>query len=678
MRFYRYSRWDDSQEVFPVREEDLLEQVSEQIVTQGDVNAALRTITQRGVQGKHGQRLPGLQDLQQRIHLQRQELLERYNLGSILSGIKEQLDEAKRLEQAGLERKRQEAAQRLQEFTEQGRDKSLQADLLRKLDQLAQKNQNFVNHLPQQSAPALQQLRDYEFMDPEAKEKFDSLLQWLQQQVLKADANAVSQEIQRLTPHDVQRSKEMLRDLNALLEQRIAGGEPDIRPFREQHGDLLGDKGASSLEGLVERLQRRAAQMESLLNSLTFDQRKQLEETLDASLQDPEIREQLTKLAANLEQLQAASQWSREYRFQGSKPLDLEQGFALMERLQGMDEVERQMRCGQQTADLAQVNLDLLRNVLDEQSTQEFQQLQMLTQMLEESGYITKVKNGYELTPKGIRKIGQKALQEIFLSIKRSQVGQHEARRDGTGTDVADGLKRYEFGDALALDLQRTLFNAMGHSEGFPPIKLQVQDFEVRRVSEQPRMATVLLLDLSLSMAMRGNFIAAKKVALALDNLIRTQFPRDTLHVVGFSTYAREIKAERLAYLNWDEFDPYTNIQHGLGLAQKLLSRFSDGSKQIIMVSDGEPTAHMEGGQLFLQYPPSPRTIRETLREVKQCTNRGITINTFMLDRSAHLMEFIDQMMRINRGRVFYTSPDTLGQYVLVDYLSSQRRLLSA
>ena len=206
------------------------------------------------------------------------------------------------------------------------------------------------------------------------------------------------------------------------------------------------------------------------------------------------------------------------------------------------------------------------------------------------------------------------------------------------------------------------------------PVNMKAEDFEVYRPEQVSQASTVLMIDLSLSMAMRGNFVAAKKVALALDSLIRTKFPRDSLCIVGFSTYAREVKSEGLSSLNWDEFDPYTNIQHGLVWARKLLSRTPGGTKQIILISDGEPTAHMEGGQLFVQYPPSARTIRETLKEVKRCTHMGILINTFALDRNTYLVDFVDQMTRINRGRVFYTSPDRLGQYILVDYFSNRQR----
>jgi len=296
-----------------------------------------------------------------------------------------------------------------------------------------------------------------------------------------------------------------------------------------------------------------------------------------------------------------------------------------------------------------------------------------MTDILEAAGYIRRVGNRFELTPRGMRKIGQKALQEIFAYIKKDRAGQHRMDKGGGGGERTDDTKRYEFGDPFHMDLHRTLMNAIERVPGVP-VQMHPEDFQVFKTEQLTHSATVLMLDLSLSMAMRGNFLAAKKVALALDNLIRSQFPRDNLFIVGFSTYAREVKPEKLPYLSWDEFDPYTNIQHGLALSQKLLARVRGGTKQIIMISDGEPTAHIESGQLFLQYPPSPRTIRETLREVRRCTQKGIIINTFMLDRNSYLVEFIDQLTRINRGRVFYTTPERLGQYILVDYLNSRKR----
>ena len=328
----------------------------------------------------------------------------------------------------------------------------------------------------------------------------------------------------------------------------------------------------------------------------------------------------------------------------------------------------------QQGAAADEVDPALTRTVLGEDAGRALDQLAGLTDYLERAGYIKQNGQRFELTPKGMRKIGQRALQEIFAYIKMDRAGGHQVDGTGAGVEHADDTKIYEFGDSFAPHLQKTIMNAVLREHAGTPVRMQPEDFEVYRTENLAQSSTVLMLDLSLSMAMRGNFTAAKKVALALDSLIRHRFPRDRLHIIGFSTYAREVKADRLPYLSWDELDPYTNIQHGLALAQKLLSRFKGGTKQIVMISDGEPTAHMEGGQIFLQYPPSPRTIRATLGEVKRCTQQSIVINTFMLDRNSYLVDFIDQLTRINRGRVFYTTPERLGQYILVDYLDSRRR----
>ena len=344
-----------------------------------------------------------------------------------------------------------------------------------------------------------------------------------------------------------------------------------------------------------------------------------------------------------------------------------------MGQLQNMDDLERQIRRTRQGAP-DEIDRTLLEETLGPEARQALDQLTELADRLEREGYIRKVGGSFELSPKGMRKLGQRALQEIFAYIKKERVGGHQVERHGPGVEHTDETKPYEFGDAFTPHLQRTIMNAVMRDSSGTPVHIRPEDFEVYRTEQLSQAATVLMVDLSLSMAMRGNFMAAKKVALALDNLIRSKFTRDKLFIVGFSTYAREIKADRLPYLSWDEFDPYTNIQHGLAVSQKLLSKIKGGTKQIIMISDGEPTAHMEGGQLYLQYPPSPRTIRATLAEARRCTQQDIVINTFMLDRNSYLIDFIDQLTRINRGRVFYTTPDRLGQYILVDYLSSRKR----
>ena len=222
--------------------------------------------------------------------------------------------------------------------------------------------------------------------------------------------------------------------------------------------------------------------------------------------------------------------------------------------------------------------------------------------------------------------------------------------------------------------LGETIMNGVFRDGPQVPVHLTKDDFQVYRSEQLTTIATVLMLDLSWSMALRGSFQAAKKVALALHNLIRTQFPKDSLYLIGFSAYARELKPDELPYVRWDESVLGTNMHHALMMAQKMLAKHSAGTKQVIMISDGEPTAHLEHGRSYFAYPPSPITIRETLKEVRRCTQKDIVINTFMLDRNYYLKEFVNQIARMNKGRVFYTTPERLGQYILVDYVSQKRK----
>ena len=662
MATYRYSRWDGSQDVFPLHEEEVMDQLSDQLMAQGDVSSALRSLLQRGARGKFGQHLSGVQDLLQKLRSLRQETLGRYDLDSAMEHIKQQLQDVIETERRGIQRRLDEIRTRLQEShaNDHGVSQETGEELLRLMETHASRSQVFLDQLPEDTAKRLKQLSDYEFMDPEAKSKFDEIMSALRQQVLDSLLKEFSQHLQGLDPKHNSALRELLRDLNGMLERGVGAEEhTEFDRFMLKYRQLFGPNPPASLNELIELMRRRTAQMQSLLRSMTPQQHQELRDALDAVFQDEELVQELRRLDANLEALDPLGSVSREYSFRGDDPLTLEEGLGLIERLQNIEEAEAQLRRTNQGANLSEVDGQLLKD------------------LLEEAGYIRKVGNRYELTPKGMRKIGQSALKEIFTFIKKDRTGFHANRSHGFGGDrLEEATKRYEFGDPFDPHLSRTIMNAVQRGEGVP-LRLHQDDFEVYRTEQASQAATVLMVDLSLSMAMRGNFLAAKKVALALDNLIRSQFPRDALYIVGFSTYAREVKPDKLPYLNWDEFDPYTNIQHGLELSQRLLSRLSGGTKQIILISDGEPTAHLEAGQLFLQYPPSSRTIRETLREVTRCTRLGITINTFMLDRNSYLVQFVDKMTRINRGRVFYTSADRLGQYILVDYLTKCRRLMS-
>jgi uncharacterized protein with von Willebrand factor type A (vWA) domain len=312
--------------------------------------------------------------------------------------------------------------------------------------------------------------------------------------------------------------------------------------------------------------------------------------------------------------------------------------------------------------------------MLGDEAHQTLEQLRQFLEILEEAGYIRRRGHTWELTPRGVRRIGQTALGEIYSQLKKDTFGKHQLRDPGTGGERADDTKDYEFGDPFHLHLQETVMNSIIREGPSVPVRLDKDDFRVYRSEQLTQTATVMMVDLSWSMALRGSFQAAKKVALALNNLIRSKFSRDALYIIGFSAYARELPAEQLPYVRWDESVLGTNMHHAFMLAQQLLSKHKGGTRQIIMISDGEPTAHLERGRSYFAYPPSPITIRETLKEVKRCTKKGIIINTFMLDRNYYLKEFVNQMAKINKGRVFYTTPDQLGQYILVDYVANKRK----
>ncbi|MDH3295895.1 MAG: VWA domain-containing protein, partial [Acidimicrobiia bacterium] len=272
--------------------------------------------------------------------------------------------------------------------------------------------------------------------------------------------------------------------------------------------------------------------------------------------------------------------------------------------------------------------------------------------------------------------LGQQALGELFKKLSADKLGQHDVDTSGLGHERNYSTKPYEFGDPFSLNIERTVGNAIRRSGGGTPVSLTPDDFEIERTEKQVRSSTVLMLDLSLSMPMRDNFLPAKKVAMALHALITSQFPRDYLGLVTFAATAQKLNPTELPEVSWD-YDYGTNMHHGFMLARQMLAA-QTGTKQIIMITDGEPTAHLlPDGRPFFHYPPARETVNQTMAEVMRCTKAGITINTFMLDPDSGLRGFVEQLTSLNKGRAFFTSPQNLGDYVLVDFIEHKRSLLS-
>jgi len=660
MARFRYSRWDGTQRGFDYDADTLLGEMTDDLLYHGDLNAAMRRLMQQGFQDREGRDMQGLRDMLDQLRQRRRELQERYDVGGVFDDINRQLDEVIDQERAGQQRRIDEAGDR-------GDDARRQM-----LEQMAAERRMELDNLPPDLANRVQQLQQYDWMDDAARERFEQLMDQLRQQLLDNMFNQLSQGLSQQTPEQLQRTKDMLNELNEMLRQREQGIEPDFQGFMERYGDMFPGN-PQSLDELLEQMARSMAAMQRLLNSMSPEQRAQLQQLAESLLDDMDLRWQIDELARNLQNAFPQMGWGQGMPFRGDEPLPLQSMTGMLEQLGDIDALENMLRNATDPGKLAEVDPEQLAGMLGDDAAESLRELQRLAKMLEEAGLIEQREGRYELTPKGVRRIGQRALGDLFAKLVQDRAGKHEVERTGIGHERSNDHKPYEFGDPFHLDVGQTIRNAIWRSGGGTPVRLSPDDFEIERTEQITRSATVLMLDVSLSMEMRGRFLAAKKVAMALHALISSRFPRDFLGMVSFGRVAREVKPEKLPEATWD-FEWGTNMQHAMLLARQMLGR-QTGQKQIIMITDGEPTAHiLPGGGTFFDYPPDPRTVEATLREVMRCTRDGIRINTFMLEESYYLRDFVERMMNMNRGRAFFTTPENLGDYVLVDFLEHKRR----
>ncbi len=671
----RYSRWDGSQRLPDLDADEILGAISDDVMAEGDLGESLRRLMERGWRSGDPTRpdMAGLQELMDRLARRREELRERYGLDDVLGDIRRELAEIVADERAGVERRLERAATDAPDPVTARAARDLAARRLGRLD-----------GLPDDVGEQIRDLREYDFMEPSPRQRFEELVERLGKQILDQFVQGMSDAIRSMTPEDLAANREMVRDLNAMIREKLAGGEPDASEFLQRHGHFF--PGARTFDDIIDQLAQRMAAMQSLMRSLTPEQHAELQSMMDALLRDDRLLIDLGQLAANMDRLLPGGIGER-VRFSGDESLSLDGALSQIERLQSMERLEDALTDIEAPADLGRIDRDQVRELLGEDAVRDLDALDDLARRLEEAGYLTRDGDRLELTPRGTRRIGQQVLDDLFARLQRDAFGGHRSGRSGRGGEREETSKPYEFGDPFHLDLRATLGNALLREENAPStrasraspdgraaVRLAPSDLEVYRTEEVTRTATVLLVDMSRSMLLRGCFLAAKKVAVALDTLIRTQYPRDHLSVIGFAYYAREIRPGALAELTWAGYEYGTNLQHGLLLARRILARQATANKEIVVITDGEPTAHFEGGQVEFSYPPTRRTITETLREVRRCTQEGITINTFMLERSRALTEFVAHMTQLNQGRAFYATPERLGEYVLVDFVGRRSK----
>jgi uncharacterized protein with von Willebrand factor type A (vWA) domain len=392
--------------------------------------------------------------------------------------------------------------------------------------------------------------------------------------------------------------------------------------------------------------------------------------------EDEEAANQFQDLLDELENTRALEEFQHRYRelFRGPEALGYDDALEVMEAIQRLKQLEDELLAN----DLERISAEELSSLLGAALGHQFGQLRQLVTLLDTSGYLGAEGGRMQLSPKGVRRIGQLALREIYQGLLRDRGGNHEIDHRGVSEVQPDVTKPYAFGDEFHLDLPRTLKNALTRA-CCKPLQLRPEDFAVHDTHHATTTSTVLLLDMSWSMSWEGRFAAAKKVAMAMESLIRSRYPHDYFGIVGFYTRATELKVRDLPEASWNMGDPFTNLQDGLRLASELLSRHPSNNRYMIVITDGQPTAYFSRGRLFCEWPLSfggisMRAAQETLREVERVTRRGIVINTFMLDDSPSLRAFVERMTRVNKGRALFTRPARLGEYLLVDYIARKRK----
>ncbi len=722
MTLFRYSAWDGTQRIEWFTPEEALDHIAGEILEGGDLRSIMNRLMRQGADMRDGRRMPGTRELLDRARERREDALLTHNLDGIFDDIQKQLDEILDRERGTVDQRLDEA-RGSQDRPRQGADptrspsagegggagdspsntprrngqpgassgggqqggspEEVEDSFRDMLRNIAQQRRNQLDALPPDAGGRIQQLRDYDFMDPEARERFDNLLKQLQQQMLENYFKGMQQSLQSMTQDDLKRSQQMIHDLNEMLRQRLNGQEPDFDQFMEKYGDAFPD-GIEDLDQLMDYLQDQVSQMQSLMRSMSPDQRQELESLMEGLLRDNRIQLDLMEMAGLMQQLRPGQADGNEFPFIGDEPLSLQDALHLMGDLNDIASLERDLNRAIRMNDIDAIDPDEVARILGEDAGHIAEQLQQLMKMLEDAGIIRKNGREWELTPRAVRKVGERALKDIFGDVESSTTGDHTLGRRGVGVERMDDTRPYEWGDSFGLvDTNRTVLNAVTRGGPQTPVQITARDFEVNPTEALTSCATVIMLDMSYSMMHGGRFQAGRKIALALDTLIRSKFPKDELHVVAFSYLVATLKPQMLLDDYWIEYGGGTNYQQALSQARKILRKYHVGTRQIVFITDGEPTTYSQWSGVdpapadpSLGYRRLPGALQETLREVVRCTKDEITINTFVLDSHPHMGDFLKTMAKINKGRVFFGSAGELGQYILLDYVNNKKTLI--
>jgi len=658
---YGFRRFGEDDDFNDLDVEEMLAHLSDDFMESGDLDDAMDRLLREGYTTDEGERIEGLRELLERTRAKRRELEQQADPDGEMQRYRDWLDEIEGIEDQELEELLAEA-----DASDDDRRKEVTGDLV---DQKKLQRDLMSDRL----SDRLGEYRDYEFVSSKAREEFEELLSELERDVLDTYFEKSKEFMGRPDPEEIERMRDMMDALSTMIEQDRRGEEldPTFENFMEKFGDFF--PGAESLDDVMQAMAERAAAAEAMFNSLSSEQQGELRSLFDQMMQNMELNFSMNRLVSNLRQATPDLDWNRAHRMRGQDGSPFAQSASVAEQLGQLKGLEEFLGQSNAAQGLPEVDVEAVRRNLGDDAARHVQRLQKALQGLKDQGFIDRKGNRLQLSAKGIRKIGQIALKDIFNKLSDSStVGAHPVATLARGGDREETSKPWEPGEAFALHLPKTLRNALLRQGPGTPLRLHPDDFEVEEYEATRRSATVIAIDLSLSMAMRGNLMPAKKMVLALTQLIRSKFPRDFVAVVGFGERAQELKIEDVPALTID-YNYGTNLQHALALSRHLL-RNERGERQVVVVTDGEPTAHLTAsGEPFFSWPPIQETLEKTMAEVLRCTKAGIIINTFALDIERSQFPFVEQIARVNGGRLFYTDVDDLGTYALDDFVKHRK-----
>jgi len=682
MSRYRYGAYEEGPDPLapPYDVRDALDAMGDSVLEGTRPEEALRELLRRGLPGAEGRR--GLDDLLRQVRERRRRLRERGRLDGTLEEARALLDTAIGQERAEL-------------FPDPSDDARLREAEL--------------DALPDDTAQAIRRLSDYQWRSDAARATFERLKDLLRRDVLDAQFQGMKQALESQDPQAMQRVKDMMAALNEMLEKDARGEhtQEDFDRFMERYGDMFPDN-PRNLEELVDSLARRAAAMDRLLASLSPEQRAELAALMDQVMQDAGLAMEMSRLNDALRARRPDLGWGQPERMTGDEALGMGDATTALAELADLAELEAALAQDYPGARLDDIDEEAVRRALGRRAVDDLEALRRIEAELERQGYLQRKRGKLELTPKAVRRLGDTALRRVFSQLTAGRQGDHDQRDAGQAGELTGSSREWRFGDEQPLDVVRTVGNAIRRSAMEPSaaaldapvldapvldaagayggltapravtrrngaVKLSVDDFEVQETERRSAAAVCLLVDLSYSMVLRGTWAAAKQTTLALHALVTSKYPQDAIQIIGFSNYARTLHPTEMAGLDWDMVQG-TNLHHALMIAGRHLDRHPDFEPIVLVVTDGEPTAHLRpDGRSLFDYPPSPDTLVLTLAEVDKMTRRGASMNFFMLAEDRRLVSFVEEVARRNGGRVFAPDAERLGQYVVSDYLRVRR-----